>query len=448
MDSRIRGAIIPHANKKYCGDIRSKIFKKLSKDTDFIIYIASLHKVKESDKVFLIHKTLGFPEIKLNFTPIDYLEHSYYWVEKELNSYFPKVKLLVIAPDKNINFTKLSIKIKKFLQINPKTLVIATTDLIHYGNQFDNLGSLMFPEQMNKILYEEELIDNLIKKPINGKKIINIITSNNFLTCGTYAILLFSLIMEKLNWYGKVVDYYDSYSSQKKDLLDRYIISPYKLDSFVSYVGIIYSSNLNQNKISSFDIFMALGLIKSNIIFNTLGLSTRSLRLPNWSPLNRIFGGVFVGSETPEGKTNCCYGRFENKTSVAIKIKEASDDCFKDAETRWVIPYQKNLLNHYLYKLELLDNKKKWKRIDAKKIKERFNLDSNQGIYLTLEDGKSATFLPIVSRQKPKWNIETYMNQLSLKAGGHFDDWKTGQIYIYGSKEYTWNIKKQKIIRK
>lgn len=448
MDTTIRGAIIPHADKTYCGSIRNKVFKKLSKDVDNIIYIAALHQISNSNKTYLIYQSDDFPKIKINLTPIYYREHSYYWVKNELLKFFPKVKILVIAPDSKANLEKLCNTITYFLQINTKTIVIATTDLIHYGNQFDNLGSLMFPEQMNKIIYEEKLINYLIKKPIQTINIKNILIKDSFLTCGTYAILLFSLIMRKLNWEGKVIDYYDSSSSFKKDILDKYTISPYKVDSFVSYIGIIYASKLKKNKLSNFDILLGIGLIKSNIIFNTLGLNNKNLRLPIWSPFYEIKQGVFVGSETLDGNTNCCYGRFENGGNTAIKIKDASNDCFGDAKTRWKFPYQKKLLNLYYYKLETLDLKNKWKKISPKNIYDKFKLNGTQGIYLTLTNGSSATFLPLVARNNPSWTIDTYMSYLSNKAGGDKNDWKKGKILLYKSKEYTWNYKKQKLIKK
>lgn len=448
MDDRIRAGIIPHADKKYCGKIRNKVLKKLSKDTEYIIYLATLHRINNSNKTYLIYKSSDFPEIKINLTPIDYQEHSYFWVEKELSYHFPKVKKLVIAPDKNSNLEKLSKQIIKFYRLYPKTVIIATTDLIHYGNQFDNLGSLMFPEQMNKILNEENLIYHLINKPIQTEKIRKILKDQPFLMCGHYAILLFSMIMRKLNWCGKVLDYYDSSSIEKNNLLDKYTITPYKIDKFVSYIGIIYGNKLIQNKLTRFDILMGIGLIKSNIVFNTLGLNNNNLRLPIWSSLYQHTQGVFVGTDTPNGKTNCCYGRFEDGTNTAIKIKNASNDCFNDANNRWKIPYQKNLLNQYLYKLELLELKKYWKLISPQDIYHKFKLDGTQGMYLTMESGNSATFLPLVARNNPSWNIDTYLNHLSVKAGGRNNDWKKGKILVYNSKEYTWNNLEQKLVKK
>ena len=444
MDVRIRAGIIPHANKKYCGNIRKKVFTKINNHTDYIIYIVALHKIQKTNDIYLVYKSNDFPDLDIKYKDINYIEHSFEWVKNELLGHFKKAKILAIAPNINIDYKLISKKISKFLIKYPNSCLLATTDLTHYGDIFDNIGSLMFPEQQNKIIIEENLIQHLIIKPIIFKNIKTILLNSSYLTCGTYAILLFTKIIEILRWSGKVVDYYDSYGSQKKDYLDRYIISPNKINSFVSYVGIIYGSHIDNKKISSFDIYQALGLIKSNIIFNTLGLSNK-LKLPIWSPFYKNKNGVFIGTNTPDGKTNCCYGRFEDGLNMADKINNASLDCFKDAKTRWNIPYKIPFLNKYIYKLELLDSMKKWSKIHYSDIYSKFKLDGTQGVYLILPNGNISTFLPIVIKDNPKWNINTYMSHLSLKAGGNKLDWEKGTIYIYSSKEYKWNSIKQKL---
>ena len=52
-------------------------------------------------------------------------------------------------------------------------------------------------------------------------------------------------------------------------------------------------------------------------------------------------------------------------------------------------------------------------------------MNSNKGVYLELYNNKNATFLPnVLFDMRKLWNIDNYMNNLSLKAGGYIDDWK------------------------
>ena len=165
-----------------------------------------------------------------------------------------------------------------------------------------------------------------------------------------------------------------------------------------------------------------------------------------WSPFYGKKHGIFVGTSIND-RTNCSYGRYENHSSTAVKITEASLDCPKDAAVRWQMPYTKDVINdtkyNLKYKVELLESKKKWKKI--KNIM-KFPLDGKHGMYLTLPNGRSATYLPVVARDR-HWSIDKYLTALAKKAGGNGDDWKHPRTVakVYTSKSYTWNPHLQKL---
>ena len=120
-----------------------------------------------------------------------------------------------------------------------------------------------------------------------------------------------------------------------------------------------------------------------------------------------------------------------------VSILNASKQCYNDALKRWKFKYELNNLDKVLYKLELLQDNNDWITIKAKDLakeveyidekgnirkKKLYNIGkSKYGVYLTLENGNSAIFLPEV--YKSFNNIITYMNKLSLKAGGNKEDW-------------------------
>lgn len=435
----IKGVIIPHADIKYAGDARKSAFKCLKSNFKYIIYLAALHKINYSNDIYLIHKDKGFPTNNLQTKPINYSEHSFKWVYKEVRTKFPNGKILSIGP--NLGVSKdLSNWIINFMKKHKSTVLIATTDLIHYAKANNNY--LSYPQQSDKVNKEENLISALVSTNISTININNILT-NNKLTCGPKAISVFIRVMKHLGYTGKVVDYYDSYGSQCKDLLDRYTIRSYSINTFVSYVSIVYGININQNRIINFDIMLAIGILKS-AVKRDVANKDYILRLPKWSPFYKRNHGIFVGTSI-NNNTNCSYGRYENSTNTSKKISDASSDCYLDAKDRWQIPYTKYNVNKMDYKVELLQSKNKWKEYPGYKALEKFKMDGKHGMFLQLQNGRGATYLPIVAKEFTDWTIEDYMNSLTRKAGGYKDDWKKGIIKIYRTISYTWNTGRQKL---
>jgi len=441
------GAIIPHAGMKYAGDARRNVFIYLPKNANYIIYIATLHSINKKDKVYILHNDTNFSDFPLNFTSTlnDYSknEHSFKWVETELRYYFPKAKILALAPTAGTNLDLLSEYILQFMKQYKNSILLATADLIHYGKDYNTSMLLKYPQQLNKQIMEEELILNMMNIKINKTK--NIL-KNKVLTCGPNTIITFLKVAKKLKWCGKVVDYYDSYGVLKKDFINRYTIDYKPVKSFVSYVSIIYG-NYTKKDLTIFlplDILLAIGLVKSEIMKSTMQ-NNYKLTLPKWSPLYHREQGIFVGTEVLNKNgfsTNCSTGFYENKlSSMSNKIVGSSENCYNDALQRWKIPYHENLFDNMSYKVELLDPESNWNQHPSHLAPNIFKLDGKHGMLLHLPNNKSATFLPVVVRNSPIWNIEDYMERLSLKAGGNKLDWKNknSMIKIYKTKSFKWN---------
>jgi AMMECR1 domain-containing protein len=266
-----------------------------------------------------------------------------------------------------------------------------------------------------------------------------------------------------MGWTGKVTDYYDSHGKLKSQLLDRYVIDHKNVESFVSYVSIIYGRYSKQELklLTKFDILQGIGLSKSVIYRNTIynNKNEYKLFLPSWAQLRKKSrkNGIFVGTELYDEEknkfnTNCSYGRFQdNETSIANKVTRASNDCYNDAKERWLIPYTKFNLDKMSYKLEILDEKNKWKKYNSVDVNKYFKLDGNHGMYLTIpptEDNPyetSSTFLPVVAKDyKSIWDKKDYMENLSKKQNKSKNDWKLkeSKMTIYKSKSYIWKLDK------
>lgn len=440
-----RGAILPHAGKTYAGDARKKLLRYFPRGKiRYIIYISAIHNSTDiPEGVYQMHKDKNFLETpKLQDLPkLKTEEHSFKWVEEELRNYFPGVQIFVLTPVKTYTSNIVN-WITNFIRKHNNSVLFSTTDLIHHGENYNN-NILSEPYRLSKQNMEENFIHTLVKFPLHLPQ-IKYHTKNKNLLCGPYAVQLFTECISLLKLPGKVIDYCDSYL--EKNELDKYTIKNNNIPNLVSYVCILYGKNIKQKDIYNFDIMYALGMIKSEII-KRLTNESYNIKFPLWSPFHKLYNGAFVGSSL-DGKTNCSYGRYEDKmkTETATKIISAAGDCILDATNRWKIPYSNNNINRINIKLELLDPKSRWKRYRAKKVKQYFSMDGNQGIYLKLNSGKSATYLPVVAKDNNHWSIDKYMESLSEKAGGNKDDWKFGTIWIYSSKSYTWDVNKKSII--
>ena len=417
----------------------------MNKNIKYIIYIGTIHKLNPNDDVYILHEnkqsTFKLPD-SINQKPIPYDEHSFAWVENEIRTYFKNAEILAFGPNK---YNKaLKNWIVSFMKTHTDCILFSTTDLIHYGENFNNVNYLEYQEQLKKQEKEQKLINELVQKPLKPTTINNIIDSDKNLMCGPEAIKLFVCVIKDLDYSGKVVDYYDSHNSKKEDLLNRYTIFPEQVAHLVSYVSIIYGKNVNQEEINDFDIMMAIANVKSNVLANVYG-ENYDVNLSSWSPFTKRIHGVFVGTSI-NGDTNCSYGRYENGTNSSIKIKEASLDCKGDAENRWNNPYNKEDMDDVEYKVELLQSKKDWEELNNKL---NFPLDGKHGMYLTLPSGSSATYLPVVAREAQDWTIEDYLESLSEKANGHKNEWQDpdAKALKYKSESYIWNPKKQKLIK-
>ena len=65
--------------------------------------------------------------------------------------------------------------------------------------------------------------------------------------------------------------------------------------NFVSYVSIVYGDFNDEDLqlLVPFDIYLGIGLLKSNIIKSIYG-KNYSINLPTWSILNNLYNSVFV----------------------------------------------------------------------------------------------------------------------------------------------------------
>ena len=436
LKQSIRAALIPHGGRVYAGHARYAALRYFKKNTKEIIYLATLHNANSSDTTYILHRDKGFRLGKHNFVKTKIREHSFDWVHDELMDMFPSAKILALGPNRGVK--NLDVWIINYMKKHPHCIFIATIDLIHYGKKFNNIHYLRTSlPQIDKVNKEEELIKALVNPTINLQHIEQIMHHDRNLVDGPKTLRIFMEVMKQMHYKGRVTDYYDSYGNT--DLINRYTIAEREIvKQFVSYVSIVYGPK-KIDALLPIDILLSLGYLKS-IIRRSIQGGRWTIPFPSWSPLFEKTNGVFMGTSYL-GQTNCSYGNFEQDTmykTTASKIRRAASKCIQDAESRWKIPYTAQNINQLSYKVEFLDPLP-WKSYPGHLAPKKFNNNGKYGIYLELPSGKSATYLPSVFRDNPKWSIIKMMNQLTKKAGGYKNEWKKGIFKIYQTTSYTWN---------
>lgn len=456
--NNFRGAIIPHAGIQYAGSARSKIFENLNENDKYIeniIYLSALHNIDTNNKKinvlehheifndFLLDKTIY--EID-NLSAGAKKEHSYEWVKMELKHYFKNAKILVLAPSLFSDLKQLATNIINWIEKqNTKTLIIATTDLTHYGDRFNNTNLLINPIELNKWRYEEKLITNLLNNEIDY--------TNYEIMCGRFAVETFIYIAQHFKWNSKILDYYDS-NSYQKNMIDRYSIDfNDNIKEFVSYIVIIYGDFDTDTNILPFEIAMLIGTIKNNIYMQLYDLKY-DISIPKWCSIYKLTNGIFVGTEI-NNVTNSCYGNFEienNITNSFEKIINSSSKCLNDSINRWKNPITKENLNKCNIKIEILDKINNWEVYKSNTALENFKLDGTYGMLLFLNNRNSTvTYLPTVAEEnKNIWSIADYMNNLTIKGGGDVNDWLKNEniMKLYKTSIIKYNNIENKIMLK
>lgn len=428
----ISAAIIPHAGIQYAGECRKSVFTRIPNPNKikYIVYIATFHNLsnqsEEDNKIKCLYIDSEFPiHLFESFLKNDFNsnEHSFKWVQSELKNYFSNALTLVIAPT-NSKFTGITSIVSFLLNSMENILLLATTDLTHYGSRFHN-QELIDPTK--KIIDEQDFIYELIhlKYP----------NSLDNRVCGPFAIQFFISILQlsNLQWKGKVYDYYDS--NQFEHYTNRYLIKQKdKINEFVSYVSILYLPKINFCQgITLFDKNFCFGIILS-ILYNQLLQQNNDnlIIFPKWSPWNCFSNGAFI-STSLNGTINSCVGRFENKNKTSANIIQATKDLINDSINRWNNSITLENLFQLQIQIEILEKKEKWILIKPNDFIEKYNV--KYGTYLVLPNGLSATYLPDVYQEHFFNNKLNYIQSLTQKAGSlNKNEWKNSKIYFYTTK--------------
>jgi predicted class III extradiol MEMO1 family dioxygenase len=199
--------LIPHAGKEYAGKCRADAFKKVPQPVENIYYLSADHGNTNGD---------------------DH-DHSYLWVKKELEEWFPGAVHTV----KKMNSWQSAVDAAE--NCPEDALVIGTTDLGHYGPKYsyepwrrDSANVHPWDKEQH-----EEAFTNAILE-VRPDVVQKMVEKNSHLACGPYSLYALLLIASSRNMLGHKQCYIDSRDNSIN-------VFPKDNKNFVSYVSATFS---------------------------------------------------------------------------------------------------------------------------------------------------------------------------------------------------------------
>lgn len=345
---------------------------------------------------------------------------------------FKIVPLIVgnLSPD---NFHEAVLALKKI--ITPDTLVVISSDFTHFGAnyEFKPFSKMIFQQ----IRYVDSLAIQSISN-LSGYDFNQILQDTGTTICGKMPInLLLGLIDCKTysNLTARLTCYYNS--AQILKAYNKNTISPNKLldfasdkdnESSVSYAGLIFSTqnleSLNsEDRLTGFEKKSLLKQVRQtleNYYLDDANKAPLHLLYPVVTPAITRPSGAFVTLNKKNGELRGCIGRI---FATAELYKTISDMAIAAAtqDSRFN-PVTKEELENIVIDITILTDPHRvrgYKDIQLGRDGILLKKLSANGQVLT-----SSVFLPQVPKSLG-WNLETTLEQLSLKAGLARDEWKS-----------------------
>ncbi len=393
-------ALLPHAHKKYAGQVQKTVLNALKPFTSkasLIVYIPACHKQCLDSK--------------------GSNDHSVEYLYNQLSGRFGK-KLHIMRP---IPYSQKTTEeaIRKINKMRGSIVIIGTVDLSHH--EFRNKS---WP-RIHKMRAEEQTILGLcqLNSGLFNPKFID-------------APWSVKIVQHFAPAHGVVVAYDDSATASSR--ISSHDATQKTLDSFVSYVGIVFAKE-NIPQAEKLRNQLLLASVKNTIFhsFHRTGL-TNQTEAPLWvlaesktSPDKE--GGVWAGL-TCNQQTKCSLGRIQvpSSTRHTTALRDSASSCLNDADRRW--GGVKSLKN-CTFKYERLSRTKSvlWKNRNSE-----YNPDTT-GIILNLKNGQTATYLPGVWREHwPNQKIDHVLATLAKKAqrGSGLQDIDKQKLYKYTTKVF------------
>ncbi len=459
----IKALIVPHAGYRYSGlcaaSAYASLLKNGKKNTDItsVMIIAPSHYLPvngialpkfthyktplgtiplDTQAIEQMSKNRLFSIFDDAFTQEHSIEVQLPFLQEHIASF--KIIPVIIGSMATVNMTIMAEELKN--HVGPHTLVVATTDLIHYGQSYKNTP---FKEAVFDMInyFNRTALEQIANQSATG--FLNVVKENGLNLCGKHAIALL-LKMSELGAFGQVSPslscYYSSPQIIGKDTSENISIkdlfapcSDEQSSESVSYAAFVFSTTPQQGQPASMRLtnFEKLSLLASSrrILENHFSPEfgerrlNEELLLPMPSPGLQENTAIFSTLTSNNGELMGCIGTFDrNQPLMRIAPLITKSAALKDARFE---PLQASQLAHTHISLSVLS--------DTKPVKSYRDIILEKHGIIMNKDGASATFLPEVAPEN-HWTLEKTLSELSLKAGLEPDAWKEGATFeVYES---------------
>lgn len=422
IKNNVRSAIVPHAGIEFSGVIAASVYRNCNPTCKKIFIIGPDHSgsvqgaALPSFKGFntpigtlatekkIINSLSLHPSFTINDEPFN-SEHS---VQMQLPfiKYFFKdacVIPLIVGSITCTQALQLATELKKY--IDQDSLVIISSDFVHYGPRFDYQPfNHHIPLQIRKL-------DSQAISLIEEKKCIpfeQFIATTGATICGKSAIKIL-LELLTINAFGAVEPRLISYDTSARFDDDK---------NSVSYVGMLFTSE----KLDSLPADQRLTNYEKNGLLTQARNLLNNMFSPDFEPsLYRpitSFGlqqkaGVFTTIEKLDGTLRGCIGHITTQDPL-YKTVEQTTLAAALQDTRFT-PVAQNEIKNLKLKLSILSPPTTIPNYHAIRL-------GKDGVILNAQ-GKSAVFLPEVSTEF-NWSLEQMLTELAKKAELSDDAWK------------------------
>lgn len=328
--------------------------------------------------------------------------------------------------------------------IDPWTLVVVSSDFVHYGKRFEY--DLFKKNTINQV----RMLDSLALEAISKKStqaFDSFLEDTTSTICGQNPIKILLALLEQGflgNVEARLASYYTSaHLAQAKERTGDFQLSKLmtpvadeKARDFVTYAGLIFTEQKLQdmkleNRLTEFEKKDLLMLARLTLQHALREQSEEKHEGETPSPLltpgMNLMYGAFVSLKTKkDGALRGCIGNtFAYQPLVRTIIAMTTEAAFNDDRFS---PLTKEELDDISIEITVLSQPQRIASPQEIEV-------GRHGVILNKfkPDGSiaSATFLPQVAREQ-KWDLETMLKQLSLKAGLDEEAWKYGaEFYVY-----------------
>lgn len=449
--NNVLALIIPHAGYRYSGQVAAYGIKQIEcKNFKRVIVIGPSHRVYMNNVVSIpsvthystplgeipldiefISELRKYPFVKSN-AQADTLEHSVQIEFPLLQCALKNFKIVPIVVGELDRETSLRIAKTLSSLIDDETLVIASSDFTHYGN---NYGYMPFKDNVKENLEKLDMGAFAEIKKLDTKAFQGYIEKTGATICGRNSI---SLLIDMLPPdTGVELLKYDTSGAITSDFSNS-----------VSYMSIAFSGKWSADKkikespedaaLSADDKKELLKLARESLVYymnNRKKASTEELGI-KLSPAMKNEMGVFVTLHK-DGMLRGCIGEIVPRRALYEAVMDqAINSALNDYR---FAPVKISEIPQLEFEISALTPPK---AVESYKD----IIIGKHGMTLS-KNGRSAVFLPQVAPEQG-WGLEETLKHLSVKAGLSADAWKVGakftvfEAIVFNEKEFTAGTKK------